>query len=190
MWNELTKGGSIAQDLTVTRYLKGANQSAFLEVKFGQGDGGMEAFFLGSFNRVDFTNIDDGGGGAYWELNDTGNNYDKQSNEYVCPVAGVYRVTTQLRISDDNGGSYFPSFYSFDTMSEFPMYVSYGHGAGTTEGDSPTFKWFQTADYRNGSFNMRISHFDQGDRIKMFTYADSSIAASDGSMNIELLYAD
>lgn len=61
---------------------------------------------------------------------------------------------------------------------------SYGQGADISNVDSAHFSWFQTNIYRNGSLNVRTSHFNASETIMMIAYADNGIMASGGSMTI------
>jgi hypothetical protein len=149
------------------------NATCFCEVTFGNGAGGEENYALSSFGLVDFHNLE-----AY-SLTDPGSHYDDETDHYIVPYSGVYRVTTKLRRTDGDGGG------SAD---------SYGHGGDVVNQDSPNFMWFATTiSDRNGSLNIRTSHFNANQEIRMFAYSgmeDPSAMASDGSMTIELLYAD
>lgn len=175
VYDDIESGGSIFSNENITAsyinasgYIYDSKKNAFLEVKFGSGDGSAQNFNFGGFNTVNFSRLDG------YALTDNGNNYDAVNNYYIVPAGGIYRIMTRIRVTDGEGPD------------------SYGQGADTSNGDSPSFAWFETNSNRNGALNMRVSHFDKDDSIRMFAYADTGdlLHASDGSMTIELLYPD
>ena len=88
---------------------------------------------------------------------------------------GVYFITTKFRVSDiANAG------------------ISYGQGADTDRVDSPNFVWFETNQYRNGSVNTRISHFNSGSEIGLVYYYDNNYDGelTYANMTVQLLYPD
>jgi hypothetical protein len=145
------------------------NKNTFMEVRYGSGNGAQTNFALSAaFTKVNFHSL------TSYTLTDNGGNFSAANDWYVCPVAGVYIVITKIRITDGTAAN-----------------TSYGQGAGTTTADSPTFLWQQTnTASRNGSQNVLITHFNVGDQVRMFAYANSAINSSDGSMQIFLLTAD
>jgi len=151
--------------------------AAFCTISYGSGNGGEHNYTLTTgFAQVDFSSL------ANYTLLDPGSHWDTTYNDYTCPVAGYYKITTKVRVSDDaNSGS------------------SYGIGGGTNEefstsrgeggGDNAAFIWGETSTYRNGLLNNRIMHCSAGDHIMMYCYSDD-VESSDGYMAIELLYID
>jgi hypothetical protein len=145
------------------------NKSTFMEVKFGSGAGAQQNFnWTTAFTKVNFHSL------SNYSLTDNGGNYSAANDWYVCPVSGIYMVITKIRVTDSTAAN-----------------ISYGQGAGTSAADSPTFLWQQTfTATRNGSHNVLVAHFNSGDQVRMFAYANSSIWASDGDFQMFLLTAD
>jgi hypothetical protein len=124
-----------------------------VEVRFGYGSGGDRNYLMpNNFTLVDFSNL------SGYFLEDVGSNWSASGNYYTVSKAGIYKVTTKLRVTDS-------------VASE----LSYGQGADISLGDSAVFMWFETLVYRNGSLNIRISHFDIGDQICMQTFGDKDL---------------
>jgi hypothetical protein len=184
---ELNKTSNVTfNEVNATTYYNVDNikKNAFCEVKFGTGDGNEQSYHLGEFSKVNFHSLHG------YILYNIGLNYNETDDQYVVPVSGVYRITTKIRVADDFFDEEEEQFLSWTAGT------SYGQGGDIAQGDSPTFIWWQVNKYRNGAINQRISHFDATNRIMMITYSDidlahdSDLIASDGSMTIELLYAD
>lgn len=138
------------------------DRNTFLEVSFGNGNGAEQNFTMTAFGTVNFSGL------SGYSLTDPGGNYNPATDFYSIPQDGTYLIMTQIRVTDSEG-----------------LQESYGQGAGTANQDSPQFSWFETNGTRNGSLNQRISYFNQGDLIRMFSFSQTgSLHASDGRMQI------
>lgn len=140
------------------------NTNYFCEVTLGNGDGGSTAQDISglSFTVIFFDTVTDPSG-----------SFDMSNSWYTCPFTGYYKVTTKMRLVDG---------VTPDS--------SYGQGSDIYPNitDGPNFSWFVSAPLRNGSLNVRTSHFNQGDLIQMFGYADSGVGLVNGAaMTIEFL---
>lgn len=146
-------------------YVSDVRHPAFCEVSFADE---FDITYTANFTKVDVSALE-----GFYKY-DPGGNWSDVNSWYTCPVSGVYRVTTKLRPSD-----YYPA-------------TSWGQGANTSLSDGPWFSWFvtdaQSMGQRNGSLNMRTSHFNAGEHIFMYCYCDDPLNIEAGSMTVELLY--
>ena len=93
---------------------------------------------------------------------DTASAFSRQYSTYVVPSSGYYLVITKMRLVDG-----------------LPANISYGQGAGTQVADTTGFMWSSTSangrstfPSRNASINASVTHYNQGDQIKMYTFLD------------------
>ena len=93
---------------------------------------------------------------------DTASAFSRSSSTYSIPSSGYYLVITKMRLLDG-----------------LPANISYGQGSGTQLADITGFMWSTTGTNgrqanpsRNASVNASVTHYNQGDQVKMYTYLD------------------
>jgi len=164
---------SLTNGYVVNRAYAGFNRNAFLEVRFGTGLGTQHNLTISDDNpTINWHSLL-----GYYKY-DPGTNYNESADQYTCPVAGIYKVTTKIRICDNEGtgNTYIQGCVRNDDPSDTPTSIWFGIPVGT----------------QRGSLNVRISHFDKGDTLVMIIgpATDPDTHCSDGDMVIELLSAD
>ena len=105
--------------------------------------------------------------------------YSAKTGLYTVAVAGVYQATGSLRVADGS-----------------PANVSYGVGVGGASADDEGFHWDMThpaaaggGSSRNGAVATRCCHFNAGETVRLYAYADQPLTITSASLQIMLLAA-
>ena len=121
--------------------------------------GGNWTLNAGGFNTIPILSVTD----SHSAFNDS-------THIYTIPDTGVYEIHCKLRTADNHA------------------IVSLGLGAGTSNSDTPAFRWSNTmvgASYnRNGHINTLISAFNQGDQVRMYAYIESTQTVTSAEMAV------
>lgn len=136
-----------------------ANRSTFIDVAMAGNKQSTDSVF----GRISLQNV----------RSDAGSNWDSTNNWYVCPRAGVYSITANLRI--DN----------FLTSV-----VQYGYGVYTNEEDGYWFLWHFSGTgkaVRSTYPYTRMTYQNAGDKLRMFCFTDPPTPIIDAGLQILLV---
>ena len=106
--------------------------------------------------------------------------YNAATGCYAVTTAGVYQVNGTVRVADNS-----------------PANVSYGAGVGGANADDEGLHWTMThpaaangGTARNTVETSRTCHFNAGETVRLYAYADAPLTVTAASMQILLLAAD
>lgn len=93
---------------------------------------------------------------------DTAAAFNTSTHLYTVPTTGTYSVTALVRTADGIASG-----------------IGVAVGVGTATADEPTVAWYATGGaYRNSFVYSKTAHFNAGDQVRLFVFADASGGAS------------
>lgn len=165
---------SAASHLTRKDYVDAKTKQVFFTAHNGTGSGGITAFsFANTFTTIALPTVDA----------DTNSAFSTATNIYTVPVGGYYDIKALIRVKDGDS-----------------VGANIGIGVGTSLADSATFAWYPvvssagSSTSRNSYFYALTAHYNVGDQVRLFGYADktatpSTVSFAGASLSMVLLSA-